>query len=243
MSAFNLNVALPKEAKLWVLIVTKNSAEQLEQVKPAVLADFPNAEVETALKAGVIRESVDHAIILADETTNLTPLLGAAFEALRLAAKISIVCDEKLLPSVKTNLMLAGFLHSEIAGGQITAQKVDFSTTETVALKLPPASTSAASDVLDERSLLASEDLEKPENAGAGCGEPEPGKKKRACKNCTCGLAEAEAAGTIDTAPAAKSSCGNCALGDAFRCSTCPYLGMPPFKPGETVKLAEVDDF
>ncbi|ORD94802.1 DRE2 [Enterospora canceri] len=58
-------------------------------------------------------------------------------------------------------------------------------------------------------------------------------KKSRKCANCTCSRKS-------ETAPK-KSACGSCYLGDAFRCSGCPYKGMPSFKEGEEVDFNQDD--
>ncbi|KAI8607601.1 cytokine-induced anti-apoptosis inhibitor 1, Fe-S biogenesis-domain-containing protein [Chytriomyces sp. MP71] len=106
-------------------------------------------------------------------------------------------------------------------------------------------------EVEDDELLLDEEDKKAPIVPTCGDAVTE-GKKKKACKNCSCGLAdqleeeeaaiasriEAEVVVVKPPKKAPTSSCGNCFLGDAFRCGSCPYLGMPAFKPGETVTLA-----
>jgi hypothetical protein len=52
---------------------------------------------------------------------------------------------------------------------------------------------------------------------------------RNACKNCTCGRADESVVSESKT-----SMCGNCYLGDGFRCSTCPSKGLPPFDPDES---------
>lgn len=119
-------------------------------------------------------------------------------------------------------------------------------------------------DVIDEDDLVAEGSIAPAYNYPSRC-DPGPGKKRRrACKDCTCGLKEAEEAEAAEaqdrqavvlnadeiaeidfTVPGkAVGGCGSCALGDAFRCDGCPYLGLPPFKPGEVVSIDQFgDDF
>ncbi|GAW15214.1 hypothetical protein ANO14919_046230 [Xylariales sp. No.14919] len=117
-------------------------------------------------------------------------------------------------------------------------------------------------DLIDEDTLLTEEDINRTIQPPAEC-IPKIGKRRRACKDCTCGLAakleaddrarraKADAglevlklgADDLDdleldfTVKGKVGSCGSCSLGDAFRCADCPYLGLPAFKPGEEVTI------
>jgi hypothetical protein len=119
-------------------------------------------------------------------------------------------------------------------------------------------------DLIDEDELITEADLARPVIQPAEC-QPKPGKRRRACKDCTCGMKErleaedaakrsssdktlnslkldADDLAEVDfTVQGKVGSCGNCALGDAFRCDGCPYVGLPAFKPGEEVRLLNND--
>ncbi|KAM6429989.1 anamorsin isoform 1-T4 [Liasis olivaceus] len=92
-------------------------------------------------------------------------------------------------------------------------------------------------DLLDSDELLDPEDLKKPDPASLKAPSCKESGKRKACKNCTCGLAEELEQEKKNAQP--RSACGNCYLGDAFRCASCPYRGMPAFKPGERILLSE----
>lgn len=95
-----------------------------------------------------------------------------------------------------------------------------------------------AADVIDESSLL--EDVPAPQ----GKGKSDCSSKPKACANCSCGRKELEDKLGAEEAKKqlengkARSSCGSCYLGDAFRCDGCPYRGLPAFKPGSKVELS-----
>lgn len=162
--------------------------------------------------------------------------------------KVQVHCaSPALLTHFERLIGLQGFLDlSTDAENVISARKPDLSMGAAVRrprrdLKGILSANSSAPTVSDAE-LLLQEDLEKPEVVAepADCSPAALGKKK-ACKNCSCGLKEAEEAAGTENAPSdttnAKSSCGSCYLGDAFRCAGCPYRGLPAFKPGEQVQL------
>ena len=75
------------------------------------------------------------------------------------------------------------------------------------------------------------------------CGTSNGGKRK-ACKNCSCGLREmldAEELGVVmrPRRPRSQSRCGNCLRATPSRCEGCPHRGKPAFEPGDELKLAE----
>ncbi|CRG90805.1 Fe-S cluster assembly protein dre2 [Talaromyces islandicus] len=117
-------------------------------------------------------------------------------------------------------------------------------------------------ELIDEDGLLSEDDMKRPVQQPEKCQPETQKKRRRPCKDCSCGLAaelEAEDRARREqansdlnvlklqsddlndevdfTVQGKTSSCNSCSLGDAFRCSTCPYIGLPAFKPGEEVKI------
>ncbi|KFG26587.1 uncharacterized protein NESG_00738 [Nematocida ausubeli] len=89
------------------------------------------------------------------------------------------------------------------------------------------------SDFVSEDELIYPEDMK-------DLIKPVRKERTRACANCTCGKKEAILKDTLkeeDFKPF-ESSCGNCNLGDAFRCTSCPYKGLPPFVVNSAVEFS-----
>lgn len=169
------------------------------------------------------------------------------------------------------NLLLAGFIDiascqmetlSQEGQCAFSARKPDWETGTSTALprssKLKAAASAAPAqkqpnrdvwkmaadeeeeELLDDEELLEEEDLKRPEIPAVG--DCEIGASKKACADCTCGRAEAEAAGikaelTPDMLENPQSACGSCGMGDAFRCASCPYRGLPKFEMGQKIEL------
>lgn len=245
----------------------------------------------------------------------LSSLHSALQPNAKIVVEAAELVDATTTRKVKAELTIAGFtdIQTDDATGVVSATKplaasssfsIGTSTATSSALPLrrklgngassnakkslwatQPAS---SSDLIDQSSLLRDADFiattaVKRPDCDVGPGQ---GKKKKACKGCTCGLRElqeeeeqnansnvvqldtedmdmpgatpAQGGGKrtevtetiigkdgkpktikriqVDT-KGATSSCGSCFLGDAFRCSSCPYLGLPAFEPGQKVEI------
>jgi hypothetical protein len=156
--------------------------------------------------------------------------------------------------SVNADLLMGGFVGSESAistvrnkssvslsvaftatkpdyGTQNGAQKLSFGAQK---LKLRKPAATAQPMEEDDDDIVDEDELLDMAPAAAAPAQPrgddcETG--RGACANCTCG--RAEAIYDEEAAKEAPSACGNCYLGDAFRCASCPHRGKAPFEPGE----------
>ncbi|KAH9606046.1 hypothetical protein KSS87_006683 [Heliosperma pusillum] len=195
------------------------------------------------------------------------PLISELFRVAKPDGKV-LICltelgadlpSERILSSLQGKILKAGFSQPETvqqpldvyAGVQslsIKAKKPSWKLGSSYPLKasrgLPVVQFSDDFDQIDEDSLLTEEDRKKPQLPPVG--DCEVGITRKACKNCVCGRAEAEQKvdklGSTMELLQSGSGCGSCGLGDAFRCSTCPYKGQAPFKPGEKVVLSLTAD-
>mmetsp|Transcript_14807 Transcript_14807/g.39369 ORF Transcript_14807/g.39369 Transcript_14807/m.39369 type:complete len:293 (+) Transcript_14807:3-881(+) len=150
--------------------------------------------------------------------------------------------DEQSAAGLETAGLFGGGVDCSVTGKVATPEgrlSADFSCLKPTWSAGASATLPGAADVIDESSLLEG-DVPAPQ----GLGKSDCSTKKKACANCSCGRKEledkvgAEEAKKVLENGKARSSCGSCYLGDAFRCDGCPYRGLPAFKPGSKVELS-----
>lgn len=208
----------------------------------------------------------------------LQDLLFQILPSLQSSGQLHILNLGSSLPNLFSTLTLVGFtvLSQSAEEGTVIAQKPAHAVGASLLLKSNGAAalplrrkldperkaskkalwtlTSPSTPPINAESLLTEADRQRPIPTCEPV-NPNAPRRKKACKNCTCGLAELEAQelaqskvvvlngaesgeavevaqsekdrliAAAKAAPKATSSCGNCYLGDAFRCSSCPYLG------------------
>lgn len=186
---------------------------------------------------------------------------GFLYRMLKSSGKLMVdgIVDREAGQVLATDLKIQGFMDimaaKDPATGRrfIVCQRPKWENGDVAKVNIPTVkigvSDLAEEELIDEDALL--QGVEIPTVQPQDCGEGAGG-KRRACANCTCGMAEKEAQDaqavnktlSLEEKVVKASSCGNCAKGDAFRCASCPFLGKPAFEPGmEKVVLAMGDDF
>jgi len=229
-----------------------------------VAAESADITTEPAAIAG--GASYSKAVVLCSRAD--PAVLGAVAKRLTPGSTVAVQLHKEQA-DVSNVMLLSGFTNcqSSCSGGVtlVTGQTPDFAVGSKDSIRLKPkaaaapAQTAAASksanawllagddldgeELLDDEELLTEEDRQRPAVSKADDCEVGAGGARKACKNCTCGRAEAEAKGekvqlTQEMLDNPQSSCGNCSLGDAFRCAGCPYRGLPAFEAGKPITLS-----
>ncbi|XP_037047658.1 anamorsin homolog [Bradysia coprophila] len=176
-------------------------------------------------------------------------ILALILKLLKPSGKFTINSPEGDVKELKENAVLSGFVNVQYEQDQLICEKPKYEVGSSAKLSFgkAPVKSAVASvwkidndddEIINPDDLLDEEDKVKPDPTSLRvCGTTG---KRKACKDCSCGLAE-ELSGekAAENVPTQKSSCGSCYLGDAFRCASCPYLGMPAFKPGEKIQLTD----
>ncbi|EEA08320.1 uncharacterized protein CMU_020640 [Cryptosporidium muris RN66] len=175
------------------------------------------------------------------------------YKVLRLGGVVKIICSVDLgIQDIKKNALFSGFINMNRTESNILLEYGDIKLNQILSFTKPTWELGEAHAIIDdiafEQTLPSMESY-----IQLGKGKESCSNKIRACSNCTCGRSKLEEEVGIEEARriylekakigTARSSCGNCYKGDAFRCSGCPYRGMPAFKPGEKVQLLDKSKF
>lgn len=251
-----------------------------EQLRPAVSGELQtnllfsdDASLLNALER-VKDETVDEARVVGFIPTD--SVIGELFRVMNTWSKLTIegIATREAGQEVSTDLKIQGFSNVLAASDNgerfVVCQKPDLQVGVSAALPaaaevaVAAASTAvpivsktwtmntndlAEGDLVDEDALL-DDGLEITPMACEPSDESKTGGKRRACKNCSCGLAELEAQEASAKKDSAikefksvqSSGCGNCSKGDAFRCASCPFLGKPTFQPGQEKLVLSMGD-
>lgn len=241
-------------------ILLGNATNDPKSVAADVSATVASKDDFRSARKDIAPASLEHLDIVMDagdlilyDPMELAGWAGCLQEGATVSVKVSGDASADVQP-IHSSFLLAGLKGvSEKRDGHgsrvFTATKAT-STATMKSIPLPKKSSAAITitlddgdddDLIDEDNLLSDDKLAPPPAMSTDKTANDDCSGRKACDNCTCGRADSEAA--VEKPKEVKqSSCGKCGLGDAFRCASCPYLGMPAFKPGEESVLLDLTD-